>query len=115
MARIALWFVISALAMAPVAYLFARRLSRPIRLFADAAERLGRDPRAEPLVLKGPAEIGVAVRAFNDMQGRLRRYVEDRTPMVRAIAHDQRTPLNRLRFRIEDLPEEQRAKISTDI
>ena len=113
--RILLWFVISALAMAPVAYLFARRLSRPIKLFADAAERLGRDPRAEPLEVTGPSEIGVAVRAFNNMQERLRRYVEDRTAMVGAIAHDLRTPLTRLRFRIEGLPEEQRAKMANDI
>ncbi|MDB5424790.1 MAG: sensor histidine kinase, partial [Phenylobacterium sp.] len=113
--RIALWFVLSALAMAPAAYIFARRLAAPIRLFADAAERLGRDPRAEPLVLKGPAEFRAAVGAFNDMQQRLRRYVEDRTAMVAAIAHDLRTPLTRLRFRIEGLPEEQRAKIGADI
>jgi signal transduction histidine kinase len=113
--RIALWFVLSALAMAPVAYIFARRLAAPIKLFADAAERLGRDPRAQPLVLKGPSEIRAAVGAFNDMQERLRRYVEDRTAMVGAIAHDLRTPLTRLRFRIEGLPEEQRTKISADI
>jgi len=113
--RIGIWFVLSALAMAPISYIFARRLSAPIRLFADAAERLGRDPRAEPLALEGPSEIGVAVRAFNDMQGRLRRYVEDRTAMVGAIAHDLRTPLTRLRFRIEGLPEEQRAKMGADI
>lgn len=113
--RIALWFVLSAMAMAPVAYVFARRLSAPIRLFAAAAERLGRDPRAPPLALRGSAEIGVAVRAFNDMQERLRRYVEDRTAMVGAIAHDLRTPLTRLRFRIEGLPEEQRAKMGADI
>ena len=113
--RIALWFVLSAMAMAPVAYIFARRLAAPIRLFADAAERLGRDPRAEPLVLKGPSEIRAAAGAFNDMQQRLRRYVEDRTAMVGAIAHDLRTPLTRLRFRIEGLPDEQRAKISADI
>jgi two-component system OmpR family sensor kinase len=113
--RVALWFVLSAVVMAPVAYVFARRLAAPIQLFADAAERLGRDPRAEPLVLKGPSEIRVAATAFNDMQERLRRYVEDRTAMVGAIAHDLRTPLTRLRFRIEGLPEEQRAKMSNDI
>jgi two-component system OmpR family sensor kinase len=113
--RIALWFVLTALAMAPVAYIFARRLAAPIRLFAEAAERLGRDPRAQPLALKGPTEIRAAVGAFNDMQERLRRYVEDRTAMVGAIAHDLRTPLTRLRFRIEGLPDEQRAKISADI
>ncbi|WP_240606355.1 sensor histidine kinase [Phenylobacterium kunshanense] len=113
--RLALWFAASALAMSPVAWLFARRLTKPIKTFAEAAERLGRDPNAPPLELKGPAEIGMAARAFNDMQERLRRYVEDRTAMVGAIAHDLRTPLTRLRFRIEGLPEEQRAKYAADL
>jgi two-component system OmpR family sensor kinase len=113
--RILLWFVLSALAMAPISFIFARRLSAPIRLFAQAAERLGRDPRAPALALQGSAEIGTAVRAFNDMQERLRRYVEDRTAMVGAIAHDLRTPLTRLRFRIESLPDDQKAKIEADI
>jgi signal transduction histidine kinase len=113
--RVALWFTLSALAMSPIAWLYARRLSRPIQLFADAAERLGRDPRAPPLEVRGPAEIGVAARAFNEMQQRLQRYVEDRTAMVGAIAHDLRTPLTRLRFRIEQLPEEQRAKYASDL
>ncbi len=116
--RLVLWFVLTVLAMAPVTYIFARRLAAPIRLFADAAERLGRDPRAEPLELTGPAgpaEVGVAVKAFNDMQERLRRYVEDRTAMVAAIAHDLRTPLTRLRFRIENLPDEQHTKMCADI
>jgi signal transduction histidine kinase len=113
--RVALWFVLSAIVMAPVVWVFARRLARPIGLFADAAERLGRDPRAEPVEVRGPAEIRVAAAAFNDMQGRLRRYVEDRTAMMGAIAHDLRTPLTRLRFRIEGLPDDQRAKMESDI
>src|SRR5690606_27212482 len=58
--RIVLWFLLSALAMAPIAYVFARRLSAPIKLFADAAERLGRDPRAPPLQVRGSSEITVA-------------------------------------------------------
>lgn len=113
--RIALVVLISLMAMAPVAYIFARRLSAPIVLFADAAERLGRDPRAAPLSLKGSAEITMAVRAFNEMQERLRKYVEDRTAMVGAIAHDLRTPLTRLRFRIESAPEDARVKMAADI
>ena len=113
--RLAIWFSLSALAMSPVAWLFARRLTTPIRVFAEAAERLGRDPNAPPLEVKGPAEIGVAARAFNEMQLRLQRYVEDRTAMVGAIAHDLRTPLTRLRFRIEGLPEDQRTKYASDL
>lgn len=113
--RVAIWFALSALAMSPVAWIYARRLSRPIQVFADAAERLGRDPRAPPLEIKGPAEVATAARAFNEMQERLSRYVEDRTAMVGAIAHDLRTPLTRLRFRIEGLPEDQRAKYASDL
>jgi signal transduction histidine kinase len=113
--RIVLWFALSALALAPVALLFARRLASPITAFAAAAERLGRDPQAPPVRIQGPSEIGVAAVAFNQMQERLSRYVEDRTSMVGAIAHDLRTPLTRLRFRIESAPEPLRAKMDADI
>ncbi len=113
--RILLWFAVSALALSPVALLFARRLASPITAFAAAAERLGRDPLAPPVRIEGPSEIGVAAVAFNQMQERLSRYVEDRTSMVGAIAHDLRTPLTRLRFRIESAPEPLRAKMAADI
>ena len=110
-----LWLGLSLLALIPLAYLFSRRLAAPIAAFAKAAERLGRDPHADPLALHGPAEIGVAVRAFNDMQERLARYVNDRTAMIGAVAHDLRTPLTRLRFRLEDAPEPLREKMVADI
>ncbi len=113
--RILLWFVLSAAALAPLAYLFARRLAAPIGGFAAAAERLGRDPRAPPLHLRGPPEVQQAASAFNDMQERLRRYVDDRTAMVGAVAHDLRTPLTRLRFRVEGAPPGLREKMIADV
>jgi signal transduction histidine kinase len=48
-----------------------------------------------------------ATRAFNTMQHRLQRYVEDRTRMLAAISHDLRTSLTRLRLRIEFIDDEQ--------
>jgi len=113
--RILLILGLSILAVSPLAWLFARRLAGPITAFADAAERLGRDPRAVPLELTGSSEVLAAVSAFNMMQERLRRYVEDRTAMIGAIAHDLRTPLTRLRFRIEATPEDVRVKLASDI
>ena len=113
--RILLILGLSVLCVAPLAWLFARRLSGPISAFAGAAERLGRDPRAAPLELKGSAEVIAAANAFNMMQERLRRYVEDRTAMIGAVAHDLRTPLTRLRFRIEAVPDDVRAKLASDI
>lgn len=78
-----------------------RRLTGPIRTFADAAERLGRDVQAPPLAEGGPEEIRQAARTFNDMQARLRRLVENRTRMLAAISHDLRTPITQLRLRAE--------------
>lgn len=104
--RVLLWFAIALALTAPLGWLFARRLVKPIDRFAGAAEQLGRDPAAEIGKLDGPAEIGRAAHAFNLMQNRLRAFVDDRTAMVGAISHDLRTPLTRMRFRIEDVDDE---------
>ena len=113
--RILLSFLASLLLLSPLAWLIARRLTRPIRVFAEAAERLGSDPHAPPLPETGPAEVRNAAAAFNDMQAKLRRYVEGRTQMVAAIAHDLRTPLTRLRFRAEQTEPEIRDRMAADI
>lgn len=113
--RVFLWFATAMLLITPFAWLFARRLTGPLAAFAAAAEQLGRDPAAAPANLSGPAEVGRAARAFNDMQGRLKRFVDDRTAMVGAISHDLRTPLARMRFRLERAPAELRRGMLNDI
>lgn len=114
-ARLLLVLALTALAVLPLAWIFARRLASPIAALAAGAERLGRDPGAPPLTIAGSKEVVAAVAAFNQMQDRLRRYVEFRTTTLGAVAHDLRTPLTRLRFRIESLAEPARGKIVGDI
>ena len=104
--RLLIWFAVSFALTAPFGWLFARRIVKPLSGFVDAAELLGRDPSAVVRGLDGPAEVGRAARAFNRMQSRLKSFVDDRTAMVGAISHDLRTPLTRLRFRIEDVESE---------
>ncbi len=59
----------------------------------------------------GPIEIRQAANAFNDMQERLRRLVENRTRMLAAISHDLRTPITQLRLRAEFIEDaEEQAK-----
>ena len=113
--RMLLWLTVSLAVVAPAGYLFGRRLTAPLAEFARAAERFGKDPAAPLLLLDGPAEIGVAARAFNEMQARLKRYVEDRTAMVGAISHDMRTPLARIRFKLERVPPELKASLANDV
>jgi two-component system OmpR family sensor kinase len=103
------------LALLPLAWLFARALSAPIRRFAEAAKRVGQDPNTAPLLREGPAEMQDAVDSFNNMQSRLNRLIEERTRMVAAIAHDLRTPLTRLAFRLDELPGTLGEKVRDDL
>ncbi len=113
--RIILWFIVAMAVVAPIAWALARRVAKPIGLFAAAAERLGRDPRTDPLPVSGPPEIAEAASAFNVMQERLNRYVEDRTTLIAAVAHDLRTPLMRLSLRLEKAPDAIRIASEEDI
>lgn len=96
-----------ALAVALVALLTARRVVGPIRALAAGAERLGRGLDVGPLPLAGPSEVRDMTRAFNRMQGRLTRFVADRTQMLAALSHDLRSPLTAMRLRLEMLPEDE--------
>jgi len=95
----------------------AGRLAAPIRAFAAGAERLGKGTDDAPaLAEQGPYELRTAVDAFNRMQERLRRFVNDRTQMVAAISHDLKTPLTRLRLRAEFVgDEEQQRRMLADL
>jgi len=49
------------------------------------------------------------------MQARISRLIQERTNMIGAIAHDLRTPLTRLAFRLDDLPHPLSEKVGADI
>jgi two-component system, OmpR family, sensor kinase len=109
------WLLGGFLLVASAGYLFSRRISAPLKRFAEAAENLGRDPHAPQMALKGPAEVGAAAHAFNEMQTRIKRYINDRTAMVGAISHDLRTPLARIRFKLEAAPPKLKASVLSDV
>jgi signal transduction histidine kinase len=113
--RLLLVFALSIIVVAPLSWLFSRRIAAPIAALAAGAERLGRDPGAPQLDIIGSAEVASAAAAFNEMQARLRVYVDERMSMLGAIAHDLRTPLTRVRFRIEGITEPLRSKLILDI
>jgi two-component system OmpR family sensor kinase len=49
------------------------------------------------------------------MQGRLKRYIDDRTATLGAISHDLRTPLARIRFKLEGAPPAVRDSVLSDV
>lgn len=89
---------------------------RPFGIFAAAAERLGVDVAAPALAENGPREVRRAAHAFNVMQARIRRFVDDRTQMLAAISHDLRTPITRLKLRAEFVEDEaERSRMLADL
>ena len=108
---IALVFAVTAV----FSLLAARLAVGPVRLLADAADRLSRNIDEPPLPEKGAQELRAARRAFNRMQDRLKRHVNSRALAFAAMSHDIRTPLTRMRLRLETLGPEAKARIGEDL
>jgi signal transduction histidine kinase len=103
------------LALATVAWLGARSIARPIQQLAVAAVELGNDVNRSALPESGPVEAQMAARAFNRMQAALRQQLANRDRFLAAVSHDLRTPLTRIRLRVEQLSEAKvRAKLHDD-
>ncbi len=55
---------------------------------------------------RGASELVEVARAFNTMHERIDRYLNERGQLFSAISHDLRTPITRLRLRVELLEDE---------
>jgi signal transduction histidine kinase len=106
---------IQLLLLAVAAWAGSRSLARPMQQLAEAASKLGK--HKEPLAIPetGPAEARQSARVFNQMQERLFQQMEERERFLAAVSHDLRTPLTRMKLRIEQLHNEASEKLLDDI
>jgi two-component system osmolarity sensor histidine kinase EnvZ len=92
-----------------IAIIFMRNQIRPIRKLAVAAERMGKGRDMPSLKPTGAREVRQATEAFDTMQRRIRRQIEQRTTMLAGVSHDLRTPLTRLKLQTSMLDNEKEA------
>lgn len=112
------WSILSS-AMAALVVLAAlvlmHRIAGPLRELARATSRIaGRERVLVPE--RGPDETRDIARALNAMQGRIEHLVSERTQALAAVSHDLRTPITRLRLRVDGVDDErQRAAMASDL
>jgi len=115
-ARLGWSMVVMLVAVIGISALIVGRMTEPLKNLSMAAEKLGTDVQAPAIPETGPEEVRRTAHAFNVMQNRIRRFVQDRTQMLGAIAHDLGTPITRLRLRAEFVEDaDVRAKMLRDL
>ncbi|MFQ3260529.1 ATP-binding protein [Reinekea sp.] len=102
-----LFLVITLLILVVLSWLLVRWLTLPLTNLSKAARHLGTDIDYDlkPLMLAGSKEVRQTAAAFNFMQERILRFIENRERMFSAISHDLKTPITRLRLRAELMEE----------
>ena len=108
--------LVALLIVVSVVMIAVRQATQPLQQLANAADTLGHDLNAPPLAEAGPVETRRAAQAFNRMQSRIKRLVDERSRALAAVSHDLRTPLTRLRLRAELVDDEKlRDQMANDL
>lgn len=97
--------VVPTLTLILMTILLVRAVLAPLRRLVHLSARVGSD-QPRPIDEAGPAEVRQLIRAFNTMQGRIHELVRNRNVTVAALCHDLRTPLMRLRLRLDSVASE---------
>lgn len=94
-----------ALLAAVLAFVLARRLTRPIGDLAAATRRLAAGEREVAVPVTGDDELADLGRAFNDMSAELARARESQRSFLESVSHELKTPLTSIRGYGEALEE----------
>ncbi|MHB1115439.1 ATP-binding protein [Sideroxydans sp.] len=87
------------------AYILARRITRPLAHFSQAARRIGAGNIPEDMPENRVQELTELAATFNQMALQVRELLANRTTLLAGISHDLRTPLARMLLAVEMLPD----------
>jgi len=109
------WLGIMLLGVAGVAFLVARRITKPLTMVESAVASIGPDGVLPHMPVKGSPDLRRMALTLNALSDRLKGTMESRMRLVAAAGHDLRTPMTRMRLRAEFLPDEDRAAWLSDL
>ena len=91
-----------------LAWLYVRRLLKPLDAIGAGARRFGAGDFSQPIPersLHGPDELGQLAQTINTMGQDIHQMLEAKRALLLAISHELRSPLTRARLNTELLPE----------
>jgi two-component system, OmpR family, sensor histidine kinase RstB len=98
--------IIAVILVGVLGILITRPLVKRLKTLSAAADRFAQGDLQHRVPPLGNDEIGGLGRQFNGMADAIAASAESREELFREIAHELRTPLARLRFRLPDAPPE---------
>jgi signal transduction histidine kinase len=104
-------YVVRLLVIGAAAALGARWLTSPVRRLVHASDALTRSLAGHGALpaldeRSGTVEVREAARVFNGMARELETQFKSRGLLMASLSHDLRTPLTRIRMRLESLPDD---------
>jgi signal transduction histidine kinase len=103
------WMALITIGIIGVALFVAHRITRQLSFLQSMATKIGTNGILEKVPEEGPAEVRATAKALNRMGESLKSAIESRMRLVAGAGHDLRTPMTRMRLRVEFLPEEERS------
>lgn len=93
------------------------QVTEPLARLSQAGRELAQDiASAEPLPESGAYEARELAAGFNAMQRAVQAQLRERTHILAAVSHDLKTPLTRLKLRVDGLPgSPERARMEADL
>ena len=100
------WITLAVLlALTALAYVYVRRLLRPLDDIRTGAARFGSGDFGTPIPLRRNDELGQLASDVNTMAHSIHQMLEAKRALLLAISHELRSPLTRARVNTELLPE----------
>lgn len=106
--RMFLWALAALLIVTGLAFLYVRRLLRPLDAIRAGARRFGTGDFSQPIVLpprRQGDELGQLAATVNTMGQDIEQMLQAQRALLLAISHELRSPLTRARLNTELLPE----------